>query len=381
MQSTYPTQHCGCDFCSSRRAVNAKKLSVSQMAAQKRGDCTCQCHSKDKQRIRYGASAGFDPDYPEPVNQTALNASRSRNGVPGGNQYTIKNRSTRAGELSGSQAFGNGNGSGNEGEETAEQRQARETAELDALERLLIAEHRARVRATMERERLKSASTNAATRRPQPLPEGYAADGTHGSNDNGGSGASGSWGNGGLADSYGQNARTIHEAYAMAQECPITPPAQCHASHRLQDTMNDVRKVTGDPVNPSNRRSLQRLLNKNGMGSGEDGDSEMSSVRGDAASAAGVSCGTVNAFGSSLAQIRTSNSHPRGAGVVWMSAAPQQSSTKNTHVLMVESGVGGPAAASGSAKYSPPPPLSPGATATGAAAQQSSNERHVTYAA
>ncbi|KPI89597.1 hypothetical protein ABL78_1262 [Leptomonas seymouri] len=367
MQSTYPRHHCGCDFCSSRRSVNAKKLAVSQIAAQQCGECTCQCHKKDRQQ---NGASGFNPDFPEPVNQTALNASRGRNGIPGGNQYTIKNRSTRAGE-SGLQGSGN-NASG---KETAEQRQAREKAELDALERLLIAEYKARTQATMEAERLKAASTNSAAHRPQPLPEGYTI-GDGQANDNAGyDGDSRPWGGSG---SYGQNASTIHEAYAMAQECPVTPPAHCHASHRLQDTMEDVRKVTSDPINPSNRRALQRLLNKNGLGNGEDYGSESSPTRGDATGKTGINGATENAFGSSLAQIRTSNLHPRGAGVVWVSASPLQSSVKDTDVLVVGNATDVDAAASGSAKQ--PSSLLASAMATGAAAQQTPKERHVTYA-
>lgn len=364
MQSTYPTQHCGCDFCSSRRSVNAKKLAVSQAIAQKRGGCSCECHSRGGSQ---GGERGFDPDYPAPVNQTALNASRGRNGVSGGNQYTIQNTSTRAGG-SGAQVD-----SSAYPKETAEQRQVREMAELNALERLLIAEYKARTRATMEADRLLA----TAARRPQPLPEGYT-EGSQGNNGNsGGFGEPGTWGR--SRGSVGQNVSTIHEAYAMAQECPVTPPAQCHASHRLQDTMDDVRKVTGDPINSGNRRALQRLLNKNGVGSGgENGGSETSSMRGDATNKNNNGSGSKadkSAFGSSLAQIRTNNMHPRGAGVVWVAAAPAQSSSKDTSVLMVDN------AASSSAKR--PSPLSPNeATANAAAAlPQSASEHHVSYAA
>ncbi|KPA84527.1 putative mitochondrial hypothetical protein [Leptomonas pyrrhocoris] len=358
MQSTYPTQHCGCDFCNSRRSVNAKKLAVSQKAAQQRADCTCECHTKGRQQ---NGGTGFDPEYPAPVNQTALNASRGRNGVPGGNQYTIKNQSTRAGE-SGLQGSGNDASA----KETAEQRQARETAELDGLERLLIAEYKARTQATLEAERLKASSTNASARRPQPLPEGYASGGVQDNDNAGYNGEPGTWGRSGPvgSGSYGQDASTIHEAYAMAQDCPATPPAQCHASHRLQDTMDDVRKVTGDPVNTNNRRALQRLLNKNGLGGGEDGGSGTSSTRGDSTGNKGA---RENAFGSSLAQLRTSTTHPRGAGVVWVPTVPLKSSVKDTDVLVIENAAGEvDPAASGSA--------------TGVAAQQSSKERHVTYA-
>lgn len=363
MQRTYPTQHCGCDFCSSRRSVNAKKLAVSQRAAQQRSGCNCQCHSKDGQRGAHEST--FDPEYPEPVNQTALNASRGRNGVSGGNQYTIQNRSTRLGG-NGTQ----GSAKGASDTETAEQRHARETAELDALERLLIYEYKARTRATLETERLKAASANATARRPQPFPEGYAigsrgGDGTADFDD-----ADATWGRSQSAGSM-RNAATIHEAYAQAQACPVTPPAQCHASHRLQDTMDDVQRITRDPVNPDNRRSLQRLLQGNGAGGGSG---EATPARGNSA---GSNSAAANTFGSSLAQIRTSNAHPHGAGVVWVSpsaAGASKSAAGDTNVLVVDG-----SAAAGSAKR--PPPLSPGAAAAvGAAAQQPAAERHVSYA-
>lgn len=348
MQSTYPTHNCGCDFCTSRRSVNAKKLAVSQAAFQhsgvmQRNGCDCACHTAGQ-----AGATTFDPAYPEPVNQTALNASRGRNGVPGGNQYTIRNGTTRAGASQ-------NNGNAASAPETAEERQAREVAELDALERLLMLEYKARTKAAMEAERLKGNATGGTARRPQPLPEGYMSSSMADKAD------SGTWGRSGPgvgAGSYGPGVATIHEAYVAAQDCLAEPPAQCHASHLLQDTMDDVRKVTFDPVNAGNRRALQQLLHQHGMAETPTG--EAGAGTGKAAS------GTEhNAFGSSLAQIRTSYAHPRGAGVVWVPKA--QSSSKqvtpnDTNVL--------------STQGKAPAALSPGAAAAIAA-----QEKHVTYAA
>ncbi|KAG5495327.1 hypothetical protein GH5_02983 [Leishmania sp. Ghana 2012 LV757] len=363
MQSTYPKHHCGCDFCCSRRSVNAKKMAVSHAAFQRsdamqRNGCTCNCHCNES------GGVSFDPEYPAPVNQTALNASRGRNGVPGGNRYTIRNSSSRATGPGASQTVGGDDSM----KETAEQREAREAAELDALERLLMLEYKARTRATMEAERLKRSTTGETARCPKPLPEnymssskadmvGYPESGTE--NFNRAVPGEGS---------FGMDACTIHDAYAMAHNCPAEPPAQCHSSHRLQDTMDDVRKVTADPINTGNRRALQQLLHQHGM-------AEAPTVESGATTGKAVSGTEQNAFGSSLAQIRTSYAHPRGAGLVWVPkvqlAAKSQPSTTDSNTLVVE---GNPAAGTGSSKR--PPMLSPGAAAAVAAV-----EDQATYAA
>ncbi|CBZ29420.1 conserved hypothetical protein [Leishmania mexicana MHOM/GT/2001/U1103] len=361
MQSTYPKQNCGCDFCRSRRSVNAKKLAASQAAFQRSGTmqrngCNCCCHSSGP-----GGVSSFDPEYPVPVNQTALNASRGRNGVPEGNLYTIRNNSTRAAGPGASQTAG-GNGLM---KETAAQQQAREAAELDALERLLMLEYKARTQATMEAERLKRNATSATIRGPKPVPEGY----TSGSiADRMGYSASGAEGHGRTAVGEGTfvpGACTIHEAYAMAHDCPAEPPAQCHASHRLQDTLDDVRKVTADPVHTGNRRALQQLLHQHGMA--EAPMSENGATTGKAASRI-----EPNAFGSSLAQIRTSYAHPRGAGLVWVPtasmAAASQSSMKDSDALVVER-----SAAAGADSSKRPSGLSPGAAAALAADEKKAN--------
>ncbi|KAK7199639.1 hypothetical protein NESM_000009000 [Novymonas esmeraldas] len=360
MQSTYPGQNCGCDFCGTRRSVNAKKSAVSKAAAQRstvkqRSGCECDCHDDGQT-----GGSSFDPGYPEPVNQTALNAARGRNGVPGGNQYTIRNGTTRATGRTASHS-GAGDHSGSAGE-TAEQRQAREMAELDALERLLMLEYKARTKAAMEAERLKGNATSATGRRPQPLPEGYTSNSAA---DMSGYPEAGTWGRSGDGAGAVTDARTIHEAYAMAHGCPAEPPTQCHASHRLQDTLDDVRKVTADPVNTVNRRALQQLLHQHGMAETPKSDYDATATAGNAVSGAGQS-----AFGSTLAQIRTSYAHPRGAGVVW---APRTQSPAKSQTYLAESSA---PAADGTAASKRPPVLSPGAAAAVAA-----QEKHVTYAA
>ncbi|CAJ1011161.1 hypothetical protein Q4I28_006474 [Leishmania naiffi] len=355
MHSTYPKQHCGCDFCCSRRSVNAKKLAASQAAfqhssAMQRNGCNCDCHSKG-----LGGVSSFDPDYPVPVNQTALNASRGRNGVPGGNQYTIRNSSTRVAGTDASRRDGGNNSM----KETAEEREAREAAELDALERLLMLEYKARTQATIEAERLKRNATSATARDPKPLPEGYSNSST---TDRMGHLESG------MEGSFSPGTCTIHEAYAMAHDCPAEPPVQCHASHRLQDTMDDVRKVTADPINTGNRRALQKILHQHGM-------AETPTIESGAVTSKAASGTEQNAFGSSLAQIRTSYAHPRGAGLVWVptvqSASMSQSSMKDSNPPVVHSSI---AAGGGSSKR--PPVLSPGAAAAVAA-----EANRVSYAA
>ncbi|KAG5496095.1 hypothetical protein JKF63_02393 [Porcisia hertigi] len=357
MQSTYPKQHCGCDFCCSRRSVNAKKLMASQMAlhqsgVMQRNGCNCNCH-------KYGPAgvSSFDPDYPEPVNQTLLNASRGRNGVPGGNQYTIRNSSGLAAGPGASQNV-DGNGSV---KETAEQRQAREAAELDALERLLMLEYKARAQATMEADRLKRNASSATPRCPQPLPVGYMSSSMGDKTRYPDSGMESRCGASAGEGYFGPGACTIHDAYAIAHSCPAEPPVQCHASHRLQDTMDSVRKVTADPINNANRHALQRLLHENGMAAAPMGESGTANSK-------AVSGTEQNVFGSTLAEIRSNYAHPRGAGVVWVPKV--QSSMKDSNVLRVE---GGATAGAGNSKSLPT--LSPGA-----AAAVATTENQVTYA-
>ncbi|KAG5470430.1 hypothetical protein LSCM1_01674 [Leishmania martiniquensis] len=364
MQSTYPKHHCGCDFCCSRRSVNAKKLAVSQAAFQRSGamqrdGCMCNCHRKES-----GDAPSFDPEYPAPVNQTALNASRGRNGVPEGNRYTIRNSSSRATGPGVSQTAG----ANDSVKETAEQREAREAAELDALERLLMLEYKTRTRATMEAERLKRSAAGESGRCPRPLPEDYMSSSKAGMAGLPESGNASLRGVVPGEGSFRSGARTIHDAYAMALDCPAEPPAQCHSSHLLQDTMDDVRKVTADPINTGNRRALQKLLHQHGMA--ETPTAESVATTGKANS------GTEpNAFGSSLAQIRTSYAHPRGAGLVWVPkvqlAAKPQPSTMDSNTLVVEG-----SATAGADSSKRPPMLSPGAAAAAAAV-----EGQATYAA
>lgn len=75
--------HCQCDFCNTRRAVNEKKWQVSQRALQlqhaklRNGyGCTAASSKDVAHYTREHNPTCFDPNYPEPVNQTALNANR-----------------------------------------------------------------------------------------------------------------------------------------------------------------------------------------------------------------------------------------------------------------------------------------------------------------
>lgn len=305
--------HCQCDFCSSRRSVNAKKLSVSQRAAQlqhaaSQNGCCCRCHDAVNASTFAASRNGnttFDPEHPAPVNQTALNASRGRTGAPNG-----KTGSTGAAQ---------GNSAAGKSKEE-EEKDAME--ELDRLERLLILEHKARINATLEADRVatlrdgKAATTGL--RGPQPLPAGYSTNGNQQPPFNG----SGSNYRGGDSLLDGANAETIREAYELAHQCPVTPPVQCRSSHRLQDTMNDVRAVTMDPINPAGRVALQQVLYDNGMSATPPASASANKQQ---LYGSGKGDGTMmeKEFGSSLAKNRTSHAHPQGAGVVWVNSQKQ----------------------------------------------------------
>lgn len=306
--------HCECDFCQSRRNVNAKKLSVSQRAlmvqhAQHRNGCCCSCHDAINActfaKGRHPTT--FDPSYPVPVNQTALNAARGRNGVPGGNQYTIADsRGPR-----GAPNFNPIKTKDEEGQDSMK--------ELDRLERLLILEHKARVAASLEADKLGSLRMKEEDR-PQPLPAGYTS--PFGSNGemphaNGSTlGRSNYKGDSAYPGALGDGADlpTVREAFVLAHECPVTPPPQCRASHRLQDTMNDVRFVTMDPINTDNRDTLQRLVYSDGVASTLDHLPAASHGNGKEKTSTD---GEKYEFGNTLAQNRTSLRHPVGTGVVW----------------------------------------------------------------
>lgn len=301
--------HCQCDFCNSRRNVNAKKWTVGRRAqmlqhAQLRNNCCCKCHDEltacTFAKGRHPTD--FDPNSPVPVNQTALNAARGRNGLP---------------------PLGNGEGAPKTKDEEAQDA----LNDLDRLERLLILEHKARVKDSLDADRLGMLRQTGKELRPEPLPPGY----TPGANNNYGSGPQEGYpcgdGTGRVGTNYvgdsdypnglcdGADPETIREAYILAHRCPVTPPPQCRASHRLQDTLDDVRFVAMDPINPQNRRSLRRILNGQ-KGSecncfDEDGQIQLSS------GAAGGAGGAGSGEKETLASLRSKTDHPQGTGVVW----------------------------------------------------------------
>lgn len=308
--------HCQCDFCNSRRNVNAKKWTVGRRAqmlqhAQLRNGCCCKCHDEmTKCTFAKGNNpTDFDPNYPAPVNQTALNAARGR-GLPP-------------------------NVDGSNGAPRSKDEEAQDALkDLDRLERLLIMEHKARVNASLEADRAGMLRRTGQELRPEPLPPGYCpgvgcpygapdngADGPRdgaervGAPRNGSNYVGDSQYPGALGD--GVDPETVREAYLLAHRCPVTPPPQCHAAHRLQDTLDDVRLAAMDPINPYNRRSLRRVLAANGAGEMPyDYDSQVQLA------VAGAGAGAPGARRSSepretIASLRSKVDHPQGTGVVW----------------------------------------------------------------
>ncbi|EPY33258.1 hypothetical protein STCU_02370 [Strigomonas culicis] len=284
-----PFNKCQCPYCTKRREANATKFATSQSAlrhsyGKSQAGCECLCHSKrnDATYNKSHNATAFDPDYPAPVNQTALNASRGRTGGKGG-----KSGATLAA--------------------TAPDGDAPDAMqELDRLERLLIEEHNARVRATLEAERLSGLRQTGTTGRPRELPEDMKA--SHNefapmeTSDANGSGGYGY----GAGNTYGSTNRqaTIREAFDAAHRCPVTPPVQCTASHQLQDTLDGVREITRDPVNSDNRGRLGRIAN------GEREPKKVEQHPDDASA-------NEFEFGNSLAQNVRSGYRPYGAGMVW----------------------------------------------------------------
>lgn len=351
---------CQCDFCTSRRGANAKKWAVSQRVAelqhaQQQNGCCCGCHDA----LNAGTFAKsrnattFDPNYPAPVNQTALNASRGRTG-----NGTVKGATTGVSDAKNATMGGVG--------ETPEEAMA----DLDRLERLLVLEHKARVQAALEAGQLASLRATGKAPEPQSLPADYTAmgqsynvtatspDGLNDSRD----GVNG--------DSW-QSPATIHDAYVAAHVCPITPPPQCHASHQLQDTLNTVRLVTRDPVNTTNRSTLNRVLEQGGAAAAQSSPGQSpSAVAGGNATAMGLS-GTARG-GPSLAELRTSKVHPQGAGLVWVkNGDPRLTGTYATTAsqLAAPPVMGGTTYGVTANRTAPVPALSPGAVAAMSAAQ------------
>lgn len=320
--------HCQCDFCNSRRSVNAKKYGVSQAALSNRDAQKKKFPNYDNQ---------FDPEYPAPVNQTALNAARGRNGIPEGDQYTIENRDTIPGngasKARGLNASASGKGAREAPKKTKDEEAADALNELDRLERLLILEHKARVQASIDANQMSSIRTGTENR-PQPLPKGYYGGGSAGAPggantrslnvDPAGYGSTGG-SNGPLYDgtfnASAANGASIRDAWKMAYECPVTPPPCCHASYQLQQAMNDIQAVTADPVNRSNRAALDDIAAGRTKPSGNTAGAPVSGSGKRATPNAAEQANPAEK--NSMAKLRTTLPHPQGTGVVWVDTKKQ----------------------------------------------------------
>ncbi|ESL08460.1 hypothetical protein TRSC58_03837 [Trypanosoma rangeli SC58] len=292
--------HCQCDFCNNRRAVDAKKRGVStavaQLHASQQQKNTHSSHAEASGKL--GARNGtpsFELDDPEHhVNQTELNAKMGRTGLPEGNKYTIATGGTRG--------AGGAGGGVSVKPKTREEQETEAMEDLDRLERLLILEHKARVKATADAERLALLKSTGKGPRPQPFEapssslteeeeqERLRAKGVH-----------------------AYQPGTIREAYENARRCSVTPPPHCEASHMLQHTMDDLRDVTRDPINKKNPEKLQNILQLRGA----QGTTPKSVSPGQAnADANGVGDSTVKKWRDYFGP------RPEGAGVVWRKIKP-----------------------------------------------------------
>ncbi|ORC92548.1 uncharacterized protein TM35_000033010 [Trypanosoma theileri] len=305
--------HCKCDFCNSRRTVNEKKLGVSSRVAdlqalQRQNNCCCSCHEVLAGRSLKGKTApNFELDHPEHhVNQTELNARMGRTGLPTGDKYTIS---------AGHTVRGKGDTSPGVGMMTREEREKAAMEDLDRLERLLILEHKSRVKAAADAHNLEMRQSTGKGLRPQPFDvtgEGVGA--TVGGLQSTGmttrdAGMHGTPVQGTVVVQPG----TIREAYDLAQRCSVTPPPHCEVSHRLQHTINDVRAVARDPVNRKNTGKLRHVLQREGVSGVTPTVSDKSDEQNGAAAAMGTTTERpANYFGP----------RPEGAGVVWRKIHP-----------------------------------------------------------
>ncbi|KAH9589121.1 hypothetical protein LSM04_002514 [Trypanosoma melophagium] len=304
--------HCQCDFCNSRRTVNAKKFGVSSRVAnlqalQRQNNCCCSCHEVlAGGSLKGKTTPSFELDHPEHhVNQTALNAKMGRTGLPGGDKYTISTGHTVGGK---------GYSFGGTGTMTREEREKAAMEDLDRLERLLILEHKSRVKAAADAGNLEMRQSTGKGMRPVPFDaKDNAAEATAG----GANVPEMSTRDAGLNGTPVQGTvvvqpGTIREAYDLAERCSVTPPPQCEVSHRLQHTIDDVRAVASDPINRKNPTTLRRVLQREGVAGVTPTSSDKSEGQnvvdnGDAAAARPA----IN-FGP----------RPEGAGVVWRKIGP-----------------------------------------------------------
>lgn len=269
-------QRCKCDFCDSRRGVDAKKFTVRNIIGHTHGA---------------RAAPSFELDDPEHhVHQTDLNARTGRAGLPNGDKYTIApDRAHRARGVHIDQTL---NGKSKEQEE----QEAME--DLDRLERLLILEHKARMKTAADAEKLEQLQSTGKGPRPQPFDAASATVEAHDGLPPREEGTEG-----------GVTRRVVtHEAYEREGRA-VTPPPHCDASHILQHTMDTVRDVTRDPVNRENAVVLQRLLHSQGVPGVTMPSATPQPTDGADASRLGK---LWNYFGP----------RPEGAGVVWRKVQP-----------------------------------------------------------
>nr|CCC94458.1 unnamed protein product [Trypanosoma congolense IL3000] len=279
--------HCQCDFCNSRRNLNSKKNALSSTVAhlkeqQALNNCCCSCHDALSRRNydRKPKNPSFELDNPEHhVNQTALNACKGRTGLQNGDKYTTA--------LGPQTTYQNTGADANCSAKSIAEQEKEAMEDLDRLERLLVLEHKARVKAAADAENFELLRKTGKGPRPVPFeatevpvskpvtPQGTVI-----------------------------QPGNVREAYDAAHRCSVTPPPHCEDSHRLQHIMENVRSVTRDPANKDNAAVLNAVLKRG------DGESSLSSKRG--STGAPSDAGSGSRFQGNFIGIR-----PEGAGVVW----------------------------------------------------------------
>lgn len=262
--------NCQCHFCLTHREADAKdwekshRMRMSHHAKHRQG-MACDIVSPEDAASygkQYGHCTSFNPDYPEAVNQTERNAHRLQRQQQKPQCCAAAQRDTPA---------------RGGGESVTNYQQAYE--DLDELEKLLIAEHKARVEAACEADRLtllrskgsavgeqydndahaRHCHLSTQTRRyPHSCttPESCAAAPTEA--------ATTCCGNhceeNGPSQLSCVSRQTIHDAFERAHRCPVTALPQCQASRELQDTLNDLRMIVMDPLNKSNGEALRQVI-------------------------------------------------------------------------------------------------------------------------
>ncbi|EAN78818.1 uncharacterized protein TEOVI_000826300 [Trypanosoma equiperdum] len=282
-------QHCQCDFCNSRRNLNAKKsalmTTVSHLREQQAlHNCCCQCHDSLSQRNydRKPQEPSFELDDPEHhPNQTELNAKMGRNGLQHGGEYTIP-----PGVRAAQQCLLNGS---NGMAKTREEQEKDAMDDLDRLERLLVLEHKSRVKAAADAENFETLKRTGKGPRPIPFdaPEEQVR-------------VKSATPPQGTIVMPG----TVREAYDAAHRCSVTPPPHCEDSHRLQHVIEKVRTVARDPANRDNAAALGAVLHRQ-CGAGTP-----------PVSREGVATPPIEGM-KTIGTLNTYGPRPEGAGVVW----------------------------------------------------------------